>query len=230
MPNLLVLDIIDWRIRDISDIHNLHELRVLDVNTYCDNKIDFSCFPKLEDISLEWRAKAKSIFKCSSLKSVFINNYAGRILEPFAKLKQLEHLALKSPRITRIGDIPTLGKLKFLELGNARNLTTLKGIEELANLETLMINTCRKITNIEPVMNLTKLKRLFICNWGDIESLCPISNLKELKEVHFYESTNILDGDLSPLKELPKLKETSFQERRHYNYRNQILVKNILLA
>jgi len=34
-----------------------------------------------------------------------------------------------------------------------------------------------------------------------------------------YESTNILDGDLTPLKKLPKFKDTSFQGRKHYNLR-----------
>lgn len=52
-----------------------------------------------------------------------------------------------------------------------------------------------------------------IDNCGDIESLKPIQHLKKLKELSFAESTNILDGDLSPCK---GIKSVGFMERKHY--------------
>lgn len=219
VSHLLAIVIIDWKDYDISAVHNLHELRFLEIMRYCDSEIDFACFPKLEEVSLEWRAKAKTLFDCTTLKRVFINTWPGESLEVFSQLPILQRLALKSPRIERIGDVSGLQELTFLELGNARKLTSLEGLEELTNLQVLEIQRCRKISNIEPIRYLTKLKRLVFCDNGGIESLKPIAGLKELRDVYFYESTNILDGDLSPLKELPKLADTSFQDREHYNYR-----------
>jgi hypothetical protein len=42
----------------------------------------------------------------------------------------------------------------------------------------------------------------------------------------FYESTNVLDGDLSPLKDLPKLKHVAFMERPHYSLTREELPKS----
>jgi hypothetical protein len=35
----------------------------------------------------------------------------------------------------------------------------------------------------------------------------------------FYESTNIVDGDLSPLTRQKNLSSVSFQDRRHYSHK-----------
>jgi len=217
--HLLAFEIIDWKIDDVSPIHNLRFLKSLDVNTYCESEIDFSCFPELEEVSLEWRDKAQSLLNCTSLKKVFINNYAGKSLEDFSKLRNLRHLSLKSPKIENIGNVYSLEKLKFLELGNARKLKSLVGIEKLDSLKTLELNRCRNIHNIEPVRYLYHLRRFFLVDCKQIESLKPIEELNNLEEICFYDSTNIVDGDLSPLKELPNLKDIYFQDFRHYNYR-----------
>lgn len=216
IPQLVVFEIIDFRIRDVSGIHYLNKLKVLDVNTYCNTEIDFSHFPRLEDVSLEWR-KVRGFFECKNLKRIFVNHYSGDNLEEYSNFSRLEHLSLKSPRIESIGKINALENLTQLLLGNATKLTSLEGIEKLENLKTLEIMTCKKIFGIEPVQKLKNLEKLFICNCGDIKSLKPLVGLDNLREVHFYESTKILDGDLTPLKQLPKLKKTSFQERRYYN-------------
>ena len=103
-------------------------------------------------------------------------------------------------------------------------LTSLKGIETLANLEELEIHTCRGIGSIEEVGSLSHLQKLHLDNDGDIESLKPLEKLNSLVSLSFYESTNILDGDLSPLLHHQKsLSRVSFQNRRHYSHRREEL-------
>lgn len=217
IPCLLSFHILDKNINDISDIHSLSNLKVLKVDTYCDSEIDFSCFPYLEEASLEWRPKAKSLFDCTTLKKVFINCCEIRDLSVFSKMQHLESLCLKSPLISAIGDVSNLKNLKYLELGNAKNLTSLEGIEQLTNLEDLRFYICRKMRNIDSLRSLTKLKRLHLCNCGPIESFKPLSGLKFLEDIYFCKSTKILNGDLYPLKELPNLKNVYFPDRKHYN-------------
>ncbi|CCQ90855.1 hypothetical protein NITGR_430022 [Nitrospina gracilis 3/211] len=62
-------------IEDISGIHYLNQLKYLDVETYCKTKIDFFCFPKLEECVFEWRPKSESLFGCTKLKKLWINSY-----------------------------------------------------------------------------------------------------------------------------------------------------------
>jgi len=217
LTELLSFELLDWNIKDVSDIHSLSNLKALHVDTYCDSEIDFSCFPQLEDVGLEWRPKAESLFNCINLKKVFINCCDIEDLGVFSKMNHLESLCLKSPSISAIGDVSNLKNLRYLELGNAKNLTSLEGIEQLSNLEDLRFYICRKMRNIEPLRSLTRLKRLYLCNCGPIESLKLLSCLKSLEDIYFCESTKIMDGDLYPLKELPKLKEVYFPDRKHYN-------------
>ncbi len=43
----------------------------------------------------------------------------------------------------------------------------------------------------------------------------------------FYESTNIIDGDLKPITKLNKLNKVSFQNRKHYTHNREAFI-NIL--
>ena len=217
LSRLVAFEIVDEKTKDVYPMHNLSKLRYLKVLTYCNTPIDFTCYPELEEISLEWREKASSLYDCTTLKKVFINNCTAKSLKAFGRLNLLEHLSLKSPRLDMIGDVTSLKRLKFLGIYNAKNLNSLEGIEQFENLQMLEIDTCRKITDIEPIQTLTKLKRLMIANCGEIASLKPVIELKQLEDLFFHESTKIMDGDLAILKELPRLEDTSFQERRHYN-------------
>jgi hypothetical protein len=55
---------------------------------------------------------------------------------------------------------------------------------------------------------------------GDIESIAPIAGLTELEKFFFPVSTNVLDGDMSVLLTLPRLKNVAYQYRRHYSHKS----------
>jgi len=218
VPDLVVFSLIDFTIDDISPIHVLHSLRRLEIFTYCKTEIDFSKFPILEECSLEWRPKAKSIFACRTLKRLFLNKYSGKDTSNFSELVNLESLSIANSPIESIHGLWNLSELKFLGLYNLRKLKTLNGIENLINLEGLEVNGCRALSSIEGVKYLTKLRKLHFCNDGDIESIKPLERLQQLEEVLFYDSTNVIDGDLSPLTQLKHLRNVSFQNQPHYSH------------
>ena len=109
-------------------------------------------------------------------------------------------------------------------MANLKRLESLAGIEGLEALEELEIHTCRAIRSIDEIGSLSNLKKLRLNNDGEIESLKPLEKLSTLEEVSFYESTNILDGDLSPLLRQNRLSRVSFQNRRHYTHRREEFV------
>jgi hypothetical protein len=217
---LQAFDILDLTIEDVTPIHALHKLRRLGVTTYCSTEIRFSEFPLLENCALEWRSRAKSLFDCKTLKSLFVNRYKGKDTEPFSRLTNLESLAILNAPIVSLHGLTVLDKLTFLRLAALRCLNSLGGIEHLKALEVLHINTCRRISSVAEVGSLFRLRKLFLNNCGDIESLKPLSGLTSLEWVTFYESTNIVDGDLSPLHQ-KKLSSISFQNRRHYSHKRE---------
>ena len=87
----------------------------------------------------------------------------------------------------------------------------------MTNLEELEIHACRRIRSIDEIGCLT----LHLNNDGDIESIKPLAKLGGLESMSFYESTNIIDGDLSPLLNQKNLSRVSFKNRRHYSHQRE---------
>jgi Leucine-rich repeat (LRR) protein len=220
-PQLLSFKIIDLKINSIGSIHFLTSLRALEVITYCTTEIEFAAFPHLEQCALVWRPKACSLFDCATLNKLFIDNYDGKDVSSLSKLTNLEVLAILNAPVEDLLGIGALKKLRSLRLGNLARLTSLRGIDELASLEELEIHTCKRIASVDEVGNLSRLKKLHLNNDGNIASLKPLDRLCMLETVLFYESTNILDGDISPLARQNNLRRVSFQNRRHYSLRRE---------
>jgi hypothetical protein len=65
----------------------------------------------------------------------------------------------------------------------------------------------------------SSLTRLKVANCGDIASLAPLRGLDQLEELFAWESTKVLDGDLSVLLELPRLRAIGMRDRREYRPR-----------
>jgi hypothetical protein len=221
LTHLRALKVIDLRIPSVKPIHYLHELLALDVITYCKTEINFEAFPLLQECALEWRPKATSLFDSKSLRKLFLNRYKGKDTAVFGRLSALESLAILNAPITDLHGLSALRGLRSLRLGDLRCLTSLAGIEPLHNLEELEVHTCRRLTSIEEVGALSRLRRLHLNNDGNIDSLKPLNRLGCLEAVLFYESTNIVDGDLSPLLLQRHLSRVSFQNRRHYSHRRE---------
>lgn len=55
---------------------------------------------------------------------------------------------------------------------------------------------------------------------AEIASIRPLSRLRRLERLFLTESTNVLDGDLSPLLELTRLEHVAFVDRPHYSHRS----------
>ena len=221
LPQLLSFKIIDLRIQSVAPVHVLRALLTLEVITYCQTEIMFSAFPRLHDCAIEWRPRAASLFNCSTLRHLFVNRYDGVDVDQFAKLNNLESLAILNAPIRDIRGLRGLTRLKCLRLANLRQLTSLAGVEALVNLEELEITACDAIGSIQEVAFLKRLRRLELNNDGDIASLKPLEVLSGLESVLFYESTNILDGDLQPLTFQKNLSRVSFRNRRHYSHRRE---------
>lgn len=221
LPHLLSLQILDLKISDVTPIHSLHALKTLGVITYCTTEINFRAFANLEDCSLEWRPKAQSLFHCKTLKKLFVNRYSGKDIAPFTKLTELESLSILNAPIASLRGLDRLKKLRRLRLGNLRMMSSLGGLEGLTQLEELEVHTCRGFSSIKELEHLVSLRKLSLSNNGDIKSFKPVARLARLESLVFYESTNVLDGDLSPILGLRELSNLSFQNRRHYSHRRE---------
>jgi hypothetical protein len=223
VPALIAFSILDFTIKDITPIHRLTALRSLEVSTYCKTKVDFRRFPELERCVFYWRSGSESLFGCTALRWLFLHRYDRSSSAPFAQLATLGGLSVANSELGEIEQFAALRKLEFLGLYNLKKLTSLRGLEGLEQLEALEVNGCKAIGRIDEVAALRHLRRLQLNDDGRIASLAPLRSVADLEEVLFYESTNITDGDLTPLTALPRLQRISFQNRRHYSHRREDL-------
>lgn len=221
LPDLRVLTILDLTLKSVEPIHCLHNLTELGLSVYSDTPVDFNCFQNLLLCDFEWIKGSDSLFECKSLRGLGLNNYKNTNSEPFSNLVNLEKLTLMNSRVESLDGIFKLKKLKYLSVARLRKLVSIHGIEQLRDLEELEIYSCKGINSVSEGFNLKRLKRLLLINLGDVDSIKGIENLTELEEFLFYEATNIIDGDISPVMSLQKLKNISFQNRRHYTHRRE---------
>ena len=219
LVGLQALEITDWNAEDVRAVNGLHDLRLLKIFTYCKTEIDFSGFPLLTECALEWRSRARSVFKHKALRKLFLNRYTGKDLLAFVEMESLESLSLASPRLVDLTGVERLLRLSFLGVYGARRLQGLDGIQVLSELTELEVNDCPGVGNLGPLGALVGLRALQLCDDGDIESIGPLASLTNLESLLFYGSTNVVDGDLSVIGKLPSLRKVVFADRSHYTNR-----------
>ena len=219
LPDLRSLTLIDRVLDHIEPVHVLHRLLDLKLLTYSDSPVDFDSFPELQTLDFEWIKGSNSLFNRESLRSLSVNSYKGKSSAPFGKLTRLDSLWIANSPIKDLTGLSPLQDLSYLSLKNLRSLASLDGIEELRNLKVLEMHACPKIDVVTKIFELDKLERLLLLAMGRIESIRGIENLTDLKSFLFYGSTDIVDGDLSPIKRLPKLSDIHFANRKHYSHK-----------
>lgn len=229
---ITMLNVIDQPLQNTDEINLLRDLKELSLDSYFYTPIDFDNFPNLETCNIHWTPNAINLFKRHNLKTLSITSYKGKSSKDFSLLHRLENLSIINSPIEEISDLAILKNLRYLDLTLLRKLSSLHGIENLTKLEFLTVDNCHKINSIEEISNLVNLKELSISNDGKIETVKPIEKLKNLESIFFIEDTNILDGDLSPIEKLAKLKKVLFMNRKHYSHKrdletNQLVKKNL---
>lgn len=213
--------IIDMKIDDISAVMSLHGLVSLSIVTYCKTKLDFTRFPDLRNCSLEWRRGAESLFDCVMLTDLFLNCYDGKSSSPFSSLVNLRTLAILNSPLSELNGLAGLKGLRSLRLAGLKLLSSLDGLEHLHRLEKFEMQLCKSVHSLAPLGSLKNLVDVNISNNGKLDSLSPLGALPKLRSVLFYESTDIVDGDLRPIFDNPGISKVSFQNRRHYSHKRE---------
>ncbi len=217
------LDRLDLMIPSLTDVNSLYALKGLKELSVETSKvaINFAQFPELLSVAIgSWSAKKfESVFNCPTLRRIVINKLPEELLPQFGNLLQLENISIAFSSLNKISGLPRLNSLTRLSLVMCNSLVTLDGIEELPNLIVLWVEKAKKLTDISSLRTLNRLRTLILKDCPRISSIAPLTGLQNLETVGLMQTTRINDGDLLPLKTLPKLGCVRFLDRRHYTYR-----------
>jgi internalin A len=215
VPSLRGLVLNAGEVRDLSSVQALPRLETLTLNTPSKPRLelDFGAFPLLEKLRLYWNPGFESLFSARRLESLFLFGPPDADLGRFAALSGLKRLELSQGRkLVSTAGVPPVEFLGLYQQG---------ALEELvlpASLRVLAVESCKKLTSLDAVSGLS-LSRLKVANCGDIESLAPLRGMSSLEEFLAWESTRVLDGDLSVLLDLPRLRLIGMQDRTSYTPR-----------
>lgn len=205
-------------VKDIAPIYSLSStLESLRVQSAPAATIDLGKFPLLKRVSAEWIQVRSSIGECPGLTDLFLRAYSEIDLGPLRWNSQLVRLRFKDrPRLLSLAGLEALQSIEHLGvyLAPLRDITALSALAP-NQLRELHLESCR-IRDLSPAADSHGLRLLNASDCGDMESVHPLGRLSHLEVLWLFGTTRVLDEDLSPIAELPELRELRMRSRKTY--------------
>jgi hypothetical protein len=203
---------------NIEKLYFLKDLKELHINS--DNKkinLDYSKFPKLEILSIDWHNNFPGLYKNCNLKELYIWKFKpkSKSLAELSLPNSLEKLHITESNILSLEGLE-LCNLKEFEGHYCNGLETVKGIDKFAkNLNVLILDYCRKLSSYEYLKYTENLEKLILGDCGDIPNLNWLKELKNVKHFSFW-NTKLTDGDTTPCFGIDYI---SFKNQKYYNHK-----------
>jgi internalin A len=230
------LILLDGSIQDLSPLGRLGgTLESLIVSVAGQRaRVELAELPELRRLAAGWSHIEGALREGhgDGLLGLRTEGYDASDLDELGHLGRLEDLELMSPkRLMSLGGVESLSSLASLEISLASRLVDLSALAAVREtLTQLRLETCKAIASLDDVGRLERLRELWVANCGDIESFAPLRALRGLEVLCAWESTRVLDGDLSPLDELPRLSELRLRPRSSYTPSVEALEAKLGLA
>lgn len=212
------LVILDPRLPDLEPIHSLGStLRGLNVTTNPSLKLDLSRLPRLLSLGAAWPQVSDSIHAASDVQIAFLRGYQPMDLTPLAGMSRLAELVMKDrPKLASLAGLSSFPDMRLLGVYLAKNLIDIEDLAQQPGIEDLALEACRNVAQLDALAGCVGLRRLNLSECGEIASLRPIRPLLNLEQVSLFGTTKIVDDDLSPLANLPRLQRLRMRSRRTY--------------
>ncbi|TIH27061.1 hypothetical protein [Subtercola vilae] len=218
--NIRKLFILSRTTEDLSPVYRLaSSLEHLSVEVSTKVKLDLARLPLIQSISADWPLIRDSLSQVENLQSAFIFLYSEPDLRALGVHLGLESLRFKqSPRVQSLAGLDFFPKLRSLSIFGGRRFADMSQLEAFHpnQIKEIQIESCKTISSLESLHSCEGLTFLNISNLGSVASLVPLRNLKSLERLYAYESTMVIDGDLSPLAELSHLRQLKMMNRKSY--------------
>lgn len=217
------VEVYAWGVKDITPLQFIPDLEYLGLQCEFTKASDFSNFKQLKICKLLWRPKANTVFDSPGLKLLNIVNYPDEDLNSLKNLTGLRRLQITSRKLVSLAGIELLKGLRVLDLAECPRMESFAGIGACQELQVVELENCKKVDDISCLGELENLRDVVLTDCGKINSLQPLSKCRLLESLIFAGDTNVEDGELTPLLDIPELKKMWFVDRRHYTHnRDQV--------
>jgi protein phosphatase 1 regulatory subunit 7 len=219
-PDLRYLEVFDQKRVDTRQLECLYNLRGLRIDTPGAG-IDFSWFPELELFVGDWHVDNCNLGHCRELRKLQLRQFKPRSadLSDFADVTRLESLDIVKTDMSSLNGVESLEDLRYLEIAYAPKL---KSFDALSNgdcgIREIGFESVKNVSSYKPLASLLFLRRLRLFSCAPMPDLKWTKGMNRLDQFSFVE-TNVEDGDLSPLLDLPALRYVGTMDKKHYNYK-----------
>lgn len=215
------LEVLDRAIDDLDPVLRLAgTLRSLSIQAAPQAKLDLGLLPRLRYVTAEWEILRSSVTSIGELRRLVTWRFDEPDLLGLRNQFDLEALTIKdAPNLESLEGLGDLARLQALTIVRARRLRDVGGLVGRIGLQDLILEDCPQLFSLAGLESLTALRSLSVSECGDLASLAPIRQLKLLESFSAWGSTRVADLDLSPLGELPNLREIRMRDRRGYRPR-----------
>jgi hypothetical protein len=223
-PNLLYLEVVDQKKVDVTPLHELSNLRGLRLETP-GKGLDFGQFPHLEVFVGDWHPDNRNLAQCQELRQLRAWGFkpeSGDLTE-LSDITRLEWLHLTKTNLRSLAGAPRLEDLRYLEIAYAPQLESLTALATgQLQLRQLEISNAKNIKSYEPIAACPWLRHLKLSSCAPMANLAWMKGLNRLDFFSFVE-TNLENGDLQPLLQLPSLRYVGTMPKKHYNLHVDVL-------
>jgi len=200
---------------DYSVLNKLSRLRLLGFEDNKKQVVDLRSFPELETLATTCSMRLKNMESLVNLKRLTLTHYKSKDknLVDLPTLPKLEELTLIIANIESLSGVDKQVALRRISVFRAPKLVSIAELVKLNELNEVEIEGSKKIRDFEILAHLKKLKKLIVSESGEFKSLAFLNSMPQLEFFSFW-GTNVVDGDLSYLEELPSV---GFNDKHHYS-------------
>lgn len=181
---------------------------------YSDKPLNASEFPCLKRLSFDSSGCISNLNQLIQLEYLYVDDPDQQLILDMALLPKLQVIRMDNCR--RVRDICPLAhssNLLSIELHRVRAVVDCRIFKLLPDLENFDISSSKNFQYVEMLRDCRKLRRLAIDECGVFDSIGFLSHLENL-EIFWFSGGVIADGNLSPLRKLPKLRGVHVQRKK----------------
>jgi len=167
-------------------------------------------FPELRKLALDGERKDfETISSLARLERLTIRSITLTDLSALVPLENLWWLAIKLGGTRDLGLLPSIGRLKYLELWLIRGLTNVAPIGDVVTLQFLFLQALRNVTRLPSFRRLKNLRALYIETLKGLRELAPIAEAESLEDLAIVDSPQISLEQIATLKGMPSLRRAT---------------------
>ena len=210
------LSVVDHELEDLSPLLRLApQLEHLTVRTPSTQTLDLARFPRLVSYRGPWAHVRDTITWGTRVERLMLEGYAETDLAALQDLPSLTAVRLDRPerlRLLRGVGPPAPAPLRAPRAPPHRR----RRLEAATGLRLLELIGSPSTRGLELIGGCTELEELTLSGCGPIPSIGWVRDLRRLRRFELLGATPVVDGDLTPLTELPALAQVTMQPRPHY--------------